>query len=235
MNISYIEFYRSRIPKALEDLTHTSNTLDTMRNVEMPALRAEYMQQVGELENTVLEAELEALMLQKKAKLMQIRRNQHQEIHSEEFDSIIETERSLRLANLNNRSKDEIWDVSISGSMQKATDSVQSFLSQLPEPSKNKESFEPDYTLAEKLFPCFDVSVIESGMHLLYEKITSLHKETLETIENARSIFPFNAEEMLHNPDKLAAYKQSLNLRLQSALLMQQNEKAKIQKLTDGI
>ena len=67
--------------------------LDTLRYVEAPKLRNEYMVKIGTVEDEVLEAELNAKMLQRKLELIQIRRNRREPIDIAEIDRQIEFER----------------------------------------------------------------------------------------------------------------------------------------------
>ena len=67
--------------------------LDTLRYVEAPKLRNEYMVKIGTVEDEVLEAELNAKMLQRKLELIQIRRNRREPIDIAEIDRQIESER----------------------------------------------------------------------------------------------------------------------------------------------
>ena len=67
--------------------------LDTLRYVEAPKLRNEYMVKIGTVEDEVLEAELNAKMLQRKLELIQIRRNRREPIDMAELDQQIEAER----------------------------------------------------------------------------------------------------------------------------------------------
>lgn len=67
--------------------------LDTLRYVEAPKLRSEYMVKVGTSEEEVLDAELNTKMLQRKLELIQIKRNRREPIDMAEIDQQIEAER----------------------------------------------------------------------------------------------------------------------------------------------
>ncbi len=67
--------------------------LDTLRYVEAPKLRSEYMVKIGTVEDAVLETELNAKMLQRKLELIQIKRNRREPINMAEIDQQIEAER----------------------------------------------------------------------------------------------------------------------------------------------
>lgn len=67
--------------------------LDTLRYVEAPKLRSEYMVKIGTTEEEVLDAELNAKMLQRKMELIQIKRNRREPINMAEIDQQIEAER----------------------------------------------------------------------------------------------------------------------------------------------
>ena len=67
--------------------------LDTLRYVEAPKLRNEYMVKIGTTEDEVLNAELDAKMLQRKLELIQIKRNRREPIDMAEIDQQIEAER----------------------------------------------------------------------------------------------------------------------------------------------
>lgn len=72
--------------------------LDTLRYVEAPKLRNEYMVKIGTTEDEVLNAELDAKMLQRKLELIQIKRNRREPIDMAEIDQQIESERKELLA-----------------------------------------------------------------------------------------------------------------------------------------
>ena len=67
--------------------------LDTLRYVDAPKLRNEYMVKIGTAEDEVLDAELNAKMLQRKVELIQIKRNRREPIDMEKIDRQIEDER----------------------------------------------------------------------------------------------------------------------------------------------
>lgn len=67
--------------------------LDTLRYVDTPKLRNEYMVKIGTAEDEVLDAELNAKMLQRKVELIQIKRNRREPIDMEKIDRQIEDER----------------------------------------------------------------------------------------------------------------------------------------------
>lgn len=71
--------------------------LDTLRYVEAPKLRNEYMVKIGTTEDEVLNAELDAKMLQRKLELIQIKRNRREPIDMAEIDQQIEAERQALL------------------------------------------------------------------------------------------------------------------------------------------
>ena len=67
--------------------------LDTLRYVEAPKLRSEYMVKIGTSEEEVLDAELNTKMLQRKLELIQIKRNRREPIDMAEIDQQFEAER----------------------------------------------------------------------------------------------------------------------------------------------
>lgn len=67
--------------------------LDTLRYVEAPKLRSEYMVKIGTSEEEVLDAELNTKMLQRKLELIQIKRNRREPIDMAEIDQQIAAER----------------------------------------------------------------------------------------------------------------------------------------------
>lgn len=71
--------------------------LDTLRYVDAPKLRNEYMVKIGTVEDEVLEIELNAKMLQRKLELIQIKRNRREPIDMAEIDQQIEAERHVLL------------------------------------------------------------------------------------------------------------------------------------------
>lgn len=72
--------------------------LDTLRYVEAPKLRNKYMVKIGTTEDEVLNAELDAKMLQRKLELIQIKCNRREPIDMAEIDQQIEAERKELLA-----------------------------------------------------------------------------------------------------------------------------------------
>lgn len=72
--------------------------LDTLRYVDAPKLRNEYMVKIGTVEDEVLEIELNAKMLQRKLELIQIKRNRREPVNMAEIEQQIEAERQELLA-----------------------------------------------------------------------------------------------------------------------------------------
>ena len=67
--------------------------LDTLRYVDAPKLRNEYMVKIGATEDEVLDAELNAKMLQRKLELIQIKRNRREPIDMAEIEQLIDAVR----------------------------------------------------------------------------------------------------------------------------------------------
>ena len=73
---------------------------DRLLYVEAPELRRKYMDSIGVYENPVLEAELEAAMLRRKAELLQSAVNRRETIDLEAIDARLEEERQQKVSEL---------------------------------------------------------------------------------------------------------------------------------------
>lgn len=87
---------------------------DQMLYVEVPALRQEYMDSIGAIEEPVLRAELEANMLERKKELIQRAVNRAESVDIEAIDSQIEKEKNEMLSDMEkaDRTLDELPNLS---------------------------------------------------------------------------------------------------------------------------
>lgn len=97
-NSCFAGWLAQEVESAQNALLTRIEQLDTMRYVEAPKLRNEYMVKIGTTEDEVLNAELDAKMLQRKLELIQIKRNRREPIDMAEIDQQIEAERKELLA-----------------------------------------------------------------------------------------------------------------------------------------
>ena len=74
-NSCFAGWLAQEVESAQNALLTRIEQLDTLRYVEAPKLRNEYMVKIGTTEDEVLNAELDAKMLQRKLELIQIKRN----------------------------------------------------------------------------------------------------------------------------------------------------------------
>ena len=96
------------------------------------------------------------------------------------------------------------------------------------------ESFHPkDYLLAAEMFE--HIVKTEEDIIALdeIEKCETTIEELKKEISGLKDTFPFNAEEMLNDPQKLEEYKQELNQRLYAAEQKQKKHEAEINKMLE--
>ena len=79
-NSCFAGWLAQEVESAQNALLTRIEQLDTLRYVEAPKLRNEYMVKIGTTEDEVLNAELDAKMLQRKLELIQIKRNRREPI-----------------------------------------------------------------------------------------------------------------------------------------------------------
>lgn len=96
-NSCFAGWLAQEVESAQNALLTRIEQLDTLRYVEAPKLRNEYMVKIGTTEDEVLNAELDAKMLQRKLELIQIKRNRREPIDMAEIDQQIEAERQALL------------------------------------------------------------------------------------------------------------------------------------------
>lgn len=92
-NPCFAGWLAQEVESAQNTLLTRIEQLDTLRYVEAPKLRSEYMVKIGTSEEEVLDAELNTKMLQRKLELIQIKRNRREPIDMAEIDQQIEAER----------------------------------------------------------------------------------------------------------------------------------------------
>jgi len=90
-----------------------------------------------------------------------------------------------------------------------------------------KEMME-DYSLAARLYSCFEPLEEDSVLHNAKTKYENMQAEIIAEIEGIMNRFPFIAKDTLHNEEKLKAYMESLNGRRNSA-------KERLEELQDEI
>lgn len=96
-NSCFAGWLAQEVESAQNALLTRIEQLDTLRYVEAPKLCNEYMVKIGTAEDEVLNAELDAKMLQRKLELIQIKRNRREPIDMAEIDQQIEVERQALL------------------------------------------------------------------------------------------------------------------------------------------
>lgn len=96
-NSCFTGWLAQEVESAQNALLTRIEQLDTLRYVEAPKLRNEYIVKIGTTEDEVLNAELDAKMLQRKLELIQIKRNRREPIDMAEIDQQIEAERQALL------------------------------------------------------------------------------------------------------------------------------------------
>lgn len=96
-NSCFAGWLAQEVESAQNALLTRIEQLDTLRYVEAPKLRNEYMVKIGTTEDEVLNAELDAKMLQRKLELIQIKRNRREPIDMAEINQQIEAERQALL------------------------------------------------------------------------------------------------------------------------------------------
>ena len=85
-----------------------------------------------------------------------------------------------------------------------------------------------DYSLAARLYSCFEPLEEDSVLHNAKTKYENMQAEIIAEIEGIMNRFPFIAKDTLRNEEKLKAYLESLNGRMNSA-------KERLEELQDEI
>lgn len=77
--------------------------------------------------------------------------------------------------------------------------------------------YSTDYALAAKLYPFFTSTAEEAAIQEEWDRYKRESDEVMAQMEKIQSDFPFTAAEMLADPEKVAAYKKDLELRMMQA------------------
>ena len=76
-----------------------------------------------------------------------------------------------------------------------------------------KRVFSTDYTLAKRLYNCFVPTAEEAAIQEEWQSCQQKQASLMRQVEELKQEFPFNAAEMLANPEQIEAYKQQLQHR----------------------
>lgn len=95
--------------------------------------------------------------------------------------------------------------------------------------------YSTDYSLASRLYSSFiplkeEAAISEEWKH--YQKQTN---EKMASLQALKQEFPYNAKEMLSDPDQLSSYKQELEQRLRQAKTEREHLISEIQKMIGGV
>ena len=83
---------------------------------------------------------------------------------------------------------------------------------------KQETGHSADYKLAKEIYDCFQLSAEEAISREEWSRYQQMITTLLEEIEKLRKQFPYNAAEMLADPDQIEAYKKALEHRLHAAV-----------------
>ena len=83
---------------------------------------------------------------------------------------------------------------------------------------KQETGHSADYKLAKEIYDCFQTSAEEAISREEWSRYQQMITTLLEEIEKLRKQFPYNAAEMLADPDQIEVYKKALEHRLHAAV-----------------
>ncbi len=92
-----------------------------------------------------------------------------------------------------------------------------------------------DYAVASQIYGSFRPTSEEAAIQEEWARYRQLTDGVMNEMEQLRSTFPYNAAEMLSDPNKLQAYKDDLALRLRAATVERNRRTLEIQELLKGV
>jgi len=154
---------------------------DSLLYVQAPALRAQYMEQIGGFEQQVLEAELDTVLLEKKAALMQASINRREPIDMEAIEAELSRERNqlIETAEAKDLTKDELPQLS-----EAETAELQKIYKEIVRafhPEMNTEINETQRALYEKACEAYRKQDLVA-LRLIHEMLFSAVEEWLESL-----------------------------------------------------
>lgn len=260
--------------------------IEAMRAIEGPKLQQEYMKRVGPLEETVLQDELEALLLNKKLELIQRSINRKEKVDLGQIEQMLQQVRSEMLQKLEqkrgewekrpvlseeeleqlreafhriaqefhpqthpglNEAEKEMYrraleayrrqdlkellviqeilfqdqlQIALSGKIELDLTTTEEVKEMEETPEWDETAFDADYTLVKKLYPFFAPGEADAALKEIEAEFLEQVRETKTQMDELQNSFPFNAQEVLNDPDKMEKHLE--NLRLRQATAQQQ-------------
>lgn len=292
-NHTYYDWLVQELLAARLSLLGLIEEKDRLLYVKAPALRLEYMTQIGTFEEEVLAKELEVSLLRRKRELIQIAHNRREKVDLAAIEATLEEERAQLLTDLESQDLTARSTPALTAQDQQELQKmyrtiIQDFHPQMnPVSETQKELFErgmeayrrqnpeamrliynmlcgtdsislqtsvsvseggrdeelkeitdmliTDYSLAATLYPLFDATEEDRVLSMSIENTRQNRKQLESELQKIQEVFPFNAEETLHDTKKTEAYCAELTLRLRQAELATGELNAKINEMLGGL
>lgn len=269
---TFTDWLYSEVMSSRNALLTLYERIDKMRFVEAPQLEQQYMEQVGSVEEEIIQQEIECELLEEKKNMVQTAINRREPVDEAAIDAKIDTMRQEKLTEAVGTVPNEVPCHNLTGEQ---TDALQDLYRQIvqrfhpqmhPEMTQNqkelfakaqdayrrrdmtalqliyemlsssegeqmnltvtfeltmgdgdreteKRVFSTDYTLAKRLYNCFVPTAEEASIQEEWKSCQEKQASLMRQVEELKQEFPFNAAEMLADPEQIEAYKQQLQHR----------------------
>lgn len=269
---TFTDWLYSEVMSSRNALLTLYERIDKMRFVEAPQLEQQYMEQVGSVEEEIIQQEIECELLEEKKNMVQTAINRREPVDEAAIDAKIDAMRQEKLTEAVGTVPNEVPCHNLTGEQ---TDALQDLYRQIvqhfhpqmhPEMTQNqkelfakaqdayrrrdmtalqliydmlsstegeplnltvtfeltmgdgdgeteKRVFSTDYTLAKRLYNCFVPTAEEAAIQEEWKSCQEKQVSLMQQVEELKQEFPFNAAEMLADPEQIEAYKQQLQHR----------------------
>lgn len=269
---TFTDWLYSEVMSSRNALLTLYERIDKMRFVEAPQLEQQYMEQVGAVEEEIIQQEIECELLEEKKNMVQTAINRREPVDEAAIDAKIDAMRQEKLTEAVGTVPNEVPFHNLTGEQ---TDALQDLYRQIvqhfhpqmhPEMTQNqkelftkaqdayrrrdmtalqliydmlsstegeplnltvtfeltmgdgdaeteKRVFSTDYTLAKRLYNCFVPTTEEATIQEEWKSCQEKQASLMQQVEELKQEFPFNAAEMLADPEQIEAYKQQLQHR----------------------
>ena len=269
---TFTDWLYSEVMSSRNALLTLYERIDKMRFVEAPQLEQQYMEQVGSVEEEIIQQEIECELLEEKKNMVQTAINRREPVDEAAIDAKIDAMRQEKLTEAVGTVPNEVPCHNLTGEQ---TDALQDLYRQIvqhfhpqmhPEMTQNqkelfakaqdayrrrdmtalqliydmlsstegeplnltvtfeltmgdgvgvteKRLFSTDYTLAKRLYNCFVPTAEEAAIQEEWKSCQEKQVSLMQQVEELKQEFPFNAAEMLADPEQIEAYKQQLQHR----------------------
>lgn len=210
---------------------------ETAIDAELGGYREKLMKEASGEEDTVSGSSGEGPMLDELQELYrQIVQNFHPQMHPE----LTEAQKLLfQKAQEAYRRKDKEAMQLIYNMLQSSNEADSGFtvsmLTSVQISLEQSDRMAEDYSLAAKLYRHFQPAAEEAAMQEDLKRHRRSTEEIMAQMEHLREQFPYNAAQMLSDPEELNAYLGDLQLRLQNAKKERQQRTSEIQKMLERV